>query len=162
MTKERTIKLDRLRYTKNTASSRLVYLAILLDVFFFVSIYKSDVGSYYYNILIGASILYNLIFMLAAFLASEGVKNYKKGYTWLLMALGVIQVARIFIIPVQAHAATITIKKVSYQVMENGQFIRVTLYLALSALCLFAAAVINLQKSNALASHIASLEGQKA
>lgn len=162
MTKERTIKLDRLRYTKNTASSRLVYLAILLDVFFFVSIYKSDVGSYYYNILIGASILYNLIFMLAAFLASEGVKNYKKGYTWLLMALGAIQVARIFIIPVQAHAATITIKKVSYQVMENGQFIRVTLYLALSALCLFAAAVINLQKSNALASHIASLEGQKA
>lgn len=162
MTEERTIKLDRLRYTKNTASSRLVDLAILLDVFFFVSIYKSDVGSYYYNILIGASILYNLIFMLAAFLASEGVKNYKKGYTWLLMALGAIQVARIFIIPVQAHAATITIKKVSYQVMENGQFIRVTLYLALSALCLFAAAVINLQKSNALASHIASLEGQKA
>ncbi len=162
MTEERTIKLDRLRYTKNTASSRLVYLAILLDVFFFVSIYKSDVGSYYYNILIGASILYNLIFMLAAFLASEGVKNYKKGYTWLLMALGAIQVARIFIIPVQAHAATITIKKVSYQVMENSQFIRVTLYLALSALCLFAAAVINLQKSNALASHIASLEGQKA
>ena len=162
MTEERTIKLDRLRYTKNTASSRLVYLAILLDVFFFVSIYKSDVGSYYYNILIGASILYNLIFMLAAFLASEGVKNYKKGYTWLLMALGAIQVARIFIIPVQAHAATISIKKVSYQVMENGQFIRVTLYLALSALCLFAAAVINLQKSNALASHIASLEGQKA
>ena len=162
MTEERTIKLDRLRYTKNTASSRLVYLAILLDVFFFVSIYKSDVGSYYYNILIGASILYNLIFMLAAFLASEGVKNYKKGYTWLLMTLGAIQVARIFIIPVQAHAATITIKKVSYQVMENGQFIRVTLYLALSALCLFAAAVINLQKSNALASHIASLEGQKA
>ena len=101
MTEERTIKLDRLRYTKNTASSRLVYLAILLDVFFFVSIYKSDVGSYYYNILIGASILYNLIFMLAAFLASEGVKNYKKGYTWLLMALGAIQVARIFIIPVE-------------------------------------------------------------
>ena len=162
MTEERTIKLDRLRYTKNTASSRLVYLAILLDVFFFVSIYKSDVGSYYYNILIGASILYNLIFMLAAFLASEGVKNYKKGYTWLLMGLGAIQVARIFIIPVRAHGATITIRKVSYQVMENGQFIRVVLYLALSALCLFAAAVINLQKSNALASHIASLEGQKA
>ena len=162
MTEERTIKLDRLRYTKNTASSRLVYLAILLDVFFFVSIYKSDVGSYYYNILIGASILYNLIFMLAAFLASEGVKNYKKGYTWLLMGLGAIQVARIFIIPVQAHATSITIRKVTYQVMENGQFIRVVLYLALSALCLFAAAVINLQKSNALASHIASLEGQKA
>ena len=37
-------------------------------------------GNYYYTILVGASILYNLVFMLAAFLSSEGVKNYKIGY----------------------------------------------------------------------------------
>ena len=158
---DQSIRLDRMRFTKNTTSSRLVLLAIVFDAIYFVSLYRINVD-YYYNMMMGASILYNLVFMLAAFLASEGVKNYKKGYTWLLMALGAIQVARIFIIPVQAHAATLTIKKVSYQVMENGQFIRVVLYLALSAACLFAAAVINLQKSNALASHIASLEGQKA
>ena len=161
MMNDQSVRLDRMRFTKNTTSSRLVLLAIVLDALYFVSLYRINLD-YYYNMMMGASILYNLVFMLAAFLASEGVKNYKKGYTWLLMALGAIQVARIFIIPVQAHAATITIKKVSYQVMENGQFIRVVLYLALSAACLFAAAVINLQKSNALASHIASLEGQKA
>ena len=99
MNDEREVKLDRLRYTKNVASSRLAILAILFDVFFFVSIYKSDVGSYYYNILIGASILYNLIFMLAAFLSSEGVKNYKPAFSYLLLALGAIQIARIFILP---------------------------------------------------------------
>lgn len=162
MNDERTIKLDRLRYTKNTASSRLAILAILFDVFFFVSIYKSDVGSYYYNILIGASILYNLVFMLAVFLASEGVKNYKAGYSVLLFVLGAIQVARIFILPMQAHAATIKIKGTAIGVMGDGQFIRVVAYLAVSAACLFASAVINLRKSRALAAHIASLEGQKA
>ena len=162
MNDERTIKLDRLRYTKNTTSSRLAIIAILFDVLFFVSIYKSDVGSYYYNILIGASILYNLIFMLATFLASEGVKNYKAGYSYLLIVLGVIQAARIFILPVRAHNAVITVNRVSTVVMGNGQFVRVVIYLAISAACLLASAVINLQKSRALAAHIASLDAQKA
>lgn len=157
MNDERFIETDRLRYTKNTASSRLAILAILFDVFFFVSIYKSDVGSYYYNILIGASILYNLIFMLAAFLASEGVKNYKIPYSWLLIALGLIQVARIFILPLSAHGATVTLKGETFAVMGNGQFIRVVIYLAVSALCCFASALINLKKSRALAAHVASL-----
>ena len=162
MNEERTIQLDRLRYTKNTTSSRLAILAILFDVFFFVSIYKSDVGSYYYNILIGGSILYNLIFMLAAFLSSEGVKNYKRGYSYLLMIMGVIQIARIFIYPVNAHAATITIRGVTEQVMGNAQFIRTIIYLALSAVCLIVSAIVNLQKSSMLKAHLASLEEQKA
>ena len=38
MNEENTIRLDRMRYTKNTASSRLALLAILFDVLFFVSI----------------------------------------------------------------------------------------------------------------------------
>lgn len=91
---ERSISRDRMRYIKNTASSRLCYLAILFDVFYFVSICKSDVGAYYYNILIGGVILYNLFFMLAVFLASEGVKNYKRDYSFLLLALGAGQIIR--------------------------------------------------------------------
>ena len=162
MNDERTIRLDRLRYTKNTSSSRLAILAILLDVFYFVSIYKSDVGSYYYNILIGASILYNLVFMLVAFLASEGVKNYKPNYSWLLIGLGVIQIVRVFILPAQAHAATVTVGGAERLVMEGGQFARVVVYLVASAACCFASAVINLQKSRMLAQHIASLGDQKA
>ena len=72
---ERFIQRDRMRFTKNTLSSGLALLAILFNVIYFVSIYKSDVGSYYYNIIMGASILYNLIFMLVVFLSSEGVKS---------------------------------------------------------------------------------------
>lgn len=63
----KTIQMDRMRYTKNTLSANLVLLAIVADALYFVSLYQSDVGTYYYNILIGASVVYNLVFMLAAF-----------------------------------------------------------------------------------------------
>ena len=75
MSEVQEIKLDRMRYTKNTTSSRLALLAIVFDVLFFISIYKSNVGTWYYNILMGASIIYNLVFMLATFLSSESVSQ---------------------------------------------------------------------------------------
>ena len=65
------IQRDRMRYIKNSACSNLCYLGLLFDVFYFVLIYRQDVGTYYYTIQIGASIIYNLVFMLAVFLASE-------------------------------------------------------------------------------------------
>lgn len=158
---EQAIRLDRMRFTKNTTSSRLALLAIVFDVLYFVSIYKTNM-SFYYAIIMGASILYNLIFMLAAFLSSEGVKNYKQSYSYLLFALGVIQIVRIFILPTQAHANVETVEGVEMLSMSDGQFVRVTIYLVASAVCLFVAAVVNLTKSRALAAHIAGLKGQKA
>ena len=154
---EQSVRLDRMRYTKNTTSSRLALLAIVFNVFYFVSIYKTNVD-FYYNLLMGASILYNLIFMLATFLSSEGVKNYKSGYSYVLCALGIIQIARIFILPTRAHATTLTVSGAEILAMSNGQFVRVVVYLVISAVCLFAAAVVNLQKSRALKAHVAALE----
>ena len=150
---DREIRLDRMRYVKNTASSRLCYLAILSDVLYFISIYKSDVGSWYYQILIGLSIVYNLLFMLMTFLASEGVKNYQKNYCWLLYGLGVVQVIRIFILPLQAHNAVVKIGGAETAVMQDGQFIRMIAYLAAGAVCLITAGVINQRKSAALSAH---------
>ena len=154
MNDDRSVQLDRMRYTKNTASSRLALLAIVFDVLFFISIYKSDVGAYYYTMTIGGSIIYNLIFLLAAFLCSEGVKKYQTVYSWVMIVLGILQIARIFIIPMDAHRTIIN----SEPVMGNAQFIFTVVCLALSAACLFAGAVINLKKSRALSAHLASLQ----
>ncbi len=159
---ERTIQRDRMRFIKNSLSANLAYLGILFDVFYFVSIYKSDVGTYYYNYIIGVSIVYNLVFMLAVFLSSEGVKNYKKGYSYLLAVLGVIQAARIFIIPMDAHSATAVINGESVQVMQDGQFARVLVYLAVSAACLIGSAVVNFIRCNELEAHLKTLETQGA
>ena len=155
---DQSVRLDRMRFTKNTTSSRLAILAIVFDVLFFISIYKSDVDTYYYTIIIGASIIYNLVFLLAAFLSSEGVKNYNTTYSWVLVILGIIQIARIFIIPMDAHRTIIA----DSPVMGNAQFVRTIIYLVASAVCLFASAVINWNKSRALKSHVASLEAKKA
>ena len=165
MTKEwtdREVQLDRMQYVKNTASSRLCYLAILLDVLYFISIYKSDVGSWYYQILTGASVVYNLLFMLAVFLASEGVKSYKSGYSWLMIALGALQIVRIFILPAAAHGAVVKVSGAETSVMGDGQFLRIVLYLALSAACLLLGALINLRKNRTLSAYMASLQGRQA
>ncbi len=159
MTKEeRTIRRDRMRFTKNTLSSGLALAAIVFNVFYFVSIYKSDVHNYYYQYFIGIDVVYNLLFMLVVFLSSEGVKNYKMGYALGLLPIGLIQVARIFYIPVQAHEASVTVSEVTTQVMGDKQFIWVCIWLIASALCCVAASITSICKNCALAAHEKSLE----
>lgn len=159
---DRAIQRDRMRFIKNSLSANLALLGILFNVFYFISICKSDVGTWYYTILIGASIVYNLVFMLAVFLSSEGVKNYKQGYSYLLAALGVFQIVRIFIIPARAHAAETLINGETALVMQNGQFYRVTAYLIISAVCLIASAAVNLIRCRELAEHLKALDSQGA
>ncbi|MBR5287207.1 MAG: hypothetical protein IKU34_01285 [Clostridia bacterium] len=156
------VRLDRMRYTKNSLSSNLALLSIVFNVLYFVSVYESDVGSWYYSLLIGVSIVYNLLFMLMAFLSSEGVKNYRIGYAWFLLALGAGQIARIFILPASAYAATVTIKKITYPVMQTQQFVLVVLWLCLSAACCFGAGVIGVRRSRMLSTYLASLDEKRA
>ena len=166
MNEEQYIRRDRMRFTKNTLSSTLVIVAILFNVFYFINLYKSDVGhnggNFYYQIRIGASIIYNLVFMLAAFLSSEGVKNYKIGYCWVLIVIGVLQIVRIFILPAQAAATEVTIGGTVYRVMENPQHIRVVIYLLVSAACCLAGAVIGIIRCKELSAHMAELEKKTA
>ncbi len=160
MTEERMIQRDRMRFTKNSLSANLAIAAILFDVFYFVKIYQSDVGNYYYNYLIGISVIYNLIFMLAAFLSSEGVKNYKKEYSYLLLLLGAGQIVRIFILPMRAHSAVVSTGGAEVAVMGDGQFMWLVVCLVASAVCLVASAVVNLSKCAALSEHMKTLEGK--
>lgn len=166
MNEEEYIRKDRLRFTKNSLASTLAIVAIVFDVLYFLNIYKSDVnnnvGNFYYQIRIGASIILNLLFMLAAFLSSEGVKNYKKEYAYVLGFLGVLQIVRIFILPMQAHQAEVTIAGVTNKVMGTGQFVTVIIYLILSAASCFAAAYVGIKRSNELQAHMASLEVKPA
>ena len=168
MDEKKQIQLDRMRFTKNTLGSRLVYLAILFDVLYFVSVYESDVGTWYYQALIGVSIVYNLVFMLIAFLASEGVKNYKASYGYLLLGLGVGQIVRIFILPLMAANALtkrsdpVLKKVVEVAVMDKSQFAWIVVFLCLSAACCIIAGAVSVIRSRKLAAYNASLEEKAA
>ena len=155
------IKKDRLRFTKNKLSSSLTLLAIVFNALYFVSIYQSDVGSYYYQYMIGISVVYNLLFMLIAFLASEGVKSYKMNYSYVLVLLGLGQIVRIFILPMDAANTTVTLSGEEEVVMGSGQFTLVCVYLIASAALCIVAGVIAFFKTRTLNAYQAELDKQK-
>ncbi len=157
---ERTIQKDRMRYTKDKLSANLILVAIVLDALYFVSIYQTDVGSYYYTWVIGASIIYNLLFMLTAFLASEGVKSRKQGYTGLLLFIGILQLVRIFYLPAKASKAVVVIQEVEHAVMTDSQHLYVIACLAVSGICCIAGAITSYINNKTLASYIRSLDSE--
>ena len=150
MVKNIDIKKDRLRYTKNSTSAVLAYLAILFNVFYFISIYNIDVGDYYYSITIGASVICSLLFLLFTFLASEGVKNYNLSYAIAFIPLGLFQLLRSAGIPMSARNTVITLFEGDVRVMEDKQFYWLCACLICSALACFAASAIGIYKTRTL------------
>ncbi len=165
---EKFTRIDRMRYTKNTLSSTLVYIAILFDVIYFINIYgsdvKYDVGTYYYQARMGISIVYNLLFMLAAFLSSEGVKNYHVPYHYFLILVGAGQFIRIFLLPLRAFRATVVSEGAlaNTHIMSEDQFKLVSAYLVISGACCIIASVIGLIKCAELKAHEANLVKEQA
>ncbi len=159
----RFLKRDRMRFTLNGLSSGLALLAIVFNVFYFVSIYKSNFN-FYYNFDMGISVLLNLVFMLTVFLSSEGVKNYKQGYAIALIVVGALEIVRIFGLPLSAHNTAITLKvdgvDTSVLVMQDGQFARVIIYLVCTATLLITAGVIGIIRSRQLEEHKRSLQAK--
>lgn len=157
---ERLVKLDRMRYTKDKMSANMILLAIVLDALYFISIYKTDVSTYYYTWVIGASIVYNLLFMLSAFLASESVKSRKGGYMGLLIFIGAMQFVRVFYLPAKAHAATVEIQNVEQVVMTDKQYIYVVACLIVSGICCIVAAINSYINTKNLNNYMQSLENK--
>ena len=159
---EKQIRRDRLRYSKNKTSSGLALLAIVLNVFYFVSIYRTDIGNYYYTWLTGVSIVFNLVFMLTVFLCSEGVKNYHNGYSVTLIVVGMIQFIRTQIIPKKAFEAVVVLADQETKVMTAGQHTRIIIYLVASGTLLILAGVIGLIKTATLRTYERELGAKTA
>ena len=135
--------LDRMRYTKDKTAANLTLIAIVLDALFFVKLYQFDRGSWFYTWQIGASVIYNLLFLLIAFLCSEGCKNRQSGYMPAMVLLGVMQFVRIFYFPLRALNATIVEGETEAAVIGKGDFVYMAVLLLLSGVCMLVAAVTN-------------------
>lgn len=156
MDKEK-IKLDRMRYVKDSAPSNLAILAVVFDILYFVLIYKIN-NEFFYNFTIGVSVVANLLFMLFGFWCSIEVKNYHGKFGFLMIALGIVQIIRIFVYPMQAHTSVALADGTSAQVMNDAQFIRSIIYLAVSAACMIVGGLLSIKNSKKLQNHLASLE----
>lgn len=156
------VKLDRMRYTKDTLSANLILVAIVLDCLYFVKLYQLDVSTYYYTWWTGASVIYNLVFMLAAFLCSENVKSRKTNLIILQVFLAVMQFVRVFHIPANARKATIVVAEETVRVMSDETYTYLIAMLIASGVCLAVAAVTSLINSKKLGDYMKSIETKSA
>jgi len=110
---EFSIKTDIMRYKPNQLSFLFCVLAIVLNVAMFLIIYQET--NCKSNYLLGIDLVINVVFMLAVFLLSEKSKAYnlKAGYVALVM--GLIEIGRIFFIPLYYHN-----KHLEYLKTEEG------------------------------------------
>ena len=97
---------DLLRYKKNSLAGNLALLALAFNALYFCLLYSFKVStfsdgsaSWFSTILMGFSVILTLVMLLTNFLASEGIKGYKKQFCIVLIVLGAIQIARIFVYP---------------------------------------------------------------
>lgn len=142
-------KLDRLMYVKDKYPSTLAICAIVLNVFYFVSIYQIN-KEYFYNYMIGVSVITNLLFMLFAFLCSEEVKNYHSQYGYVMIGLAVLEIVRIFIFPMMAVKTVQAEGDAMVQVMSNSQFIFCVVCLVGAAIFLTVGGLMSIKNTKTL------------
>ena len=151
------IKLDRMRYVKDNTPSNLAILSVVFDILYFVLIYKIN-SDYFYNWMIGASIIVNLLFMLFGFWCSIEVKNYHGKFGILMIVLGIVQIIRIFIYPMNAKNASVLVGELMVPVMTSTQFLFAVVYLCLSAGCMIAGGLMSMKNSKTLNNYLTTLE----
>jgi hypothetical protein len=154
---EKILQDDILRYKKNKLASGLALLGLVFNCLYFMFLYGLN-NIYFYNIEIGISIIITLVVLLTVFLSSEGIKNYNKTYSIVLMVVAVIQIIRLFIMPVMALNGKSLFIEGDYPTALEGHYFEAELnasasatvliiYLALSAGCLIASSVIGYLKA---------------
>jgi hypothetical protein len=135
---------DILRYKRNKLAATLALIGLALNCLYFCLLYAiPDINMR--TIVLGFSILLTLIVLLVTFLSSEGVKGYKKSYSIVLLVIAAFQIAKIFYYPLNGLVND-TLKGIGYFGFYPESsvpfFIILVIYLAGSAGCLIASAVL--------------------
>ena len=156
MDKDR-IKLDRMRYVKDSTPSLFAILAVVFDILYFVLIYKIN-NEYFYNFMIGVSIVVNLLFMLFGFWCSIEVQNYHGKFGYLMIALGIIQIIRIFVYPMRAYGQKVLVGEEMVSVMTKGQFSQSIIYLVAAAALMIIGGLISIRNTKTLQNYLGTLE----
>lgn len=142
---------DIMRYKTNKLPASLALLGIVFSCLYFCLLYGYKT-SFFSMWKIGISVMLTLILLLVTFLASEGIKAYKKKYSVVLLVLAVVQVVRMFGLPFEAlkydsglaatDARALEIRYFGVDLSSAASYVILVIWLAASAACLVAAAVI--------------------
>lgn len=137
------VVLDRKKYKGDSFPYLLVMLGLVMNVLYFVCVYKLNDGAFYQPI-IGVSVIYNLLFMLSVFLCAENLKNYKWKFSVAIIVIGVLQLVRLFIIP--PMTAQITSAQYTQEHISAAN-LRMHLYLIASCALLVGGSILSIVNS---------------
>lgn len=142
MDSKRIVQDDILRYKKNKLASTFTLLGLVFTVLYFALLYSVN-RSFFYTIYMGFSVIVTLVLLLVAFLSSESIKNYRKGYCITLLVLAAINILRIFYYPLKGLQANAFDGAVYFwtEMTNGGIFAFLVIYLVASAACYIVAAV---------------------
>lgn len=144
------IQNDVMRYKKNKAASSLALTGLALGCLYFLVLYSQvKNNNFYYTWEIAFDVIYNLFFLLFVFLFSEQVKNYNRKLFPLQVAVGALQIARIFWLP---------FKGILNSAVAAGDFVAMTVFLAASGACIIASAAIGFIRAKSVENFSAKLE----
>lgn len=144
---QKIISNDILKYKSNKLASTLALVGIAFSALYFCLLYalQSSTDGYFTSTWkIGFSVILTLFSLLITFLASEGIKNYNKKYSIVLLVLAVVQIIRIFGLPLEAlRAGGLLLNGYFFTTITPAvAFAIATVWLVLSAAALVASAVI--------------------
>lgn len=153
------VQNDIMRYKKNKFGANLALIGLALGCIYFLILYAqvkndSNFGGVqtdftYYTWEIAFDVIYNLFFLLFVFLFSEQVKNYDRVLFPVQLAVGVLQIARIFWMP---------LKGLTNSAISVGTFVAMLIALGASGACIIASAVIGYVRSKAVEEFTAKIE----
>lgn len=159
------LRSDIMRYKKNSASFWLCILAIIFDVAMFLIIYKET--NCVPNWALGIDLVLNIVIILAFFLTAEKTKAYSVSGSKTSYVLGVIQVVRIFWIPLTYFKEYLSCMEqinagaeIVATGLNTGKFIWCFVLLVLSGLSSVFAGIICQKKAKRLQEHLKMKEAK--
>lgn len=172
---DKVIAADIGRYKKNKIGANLALLGLVFNCLYIMVLYSVRVPllednsfTKFCSLEIGISVILTLVMLLAAFLASEGVKGYNKKFCIVLIVLAVIQIIRIFGLPLYGFKNNLfyndgtDIHDFNYFGYNPSNsvfgFTIMLVYLAGSAACFIASTVISFLIIQRLEKHNKALE----
>lgn len=160
------------RYKTNKLASSLALLAIVFNCLYFCLLYSfreltaaGDPNKFQGSDLwrLGVSVVLTLVVLLFTFLCSEGIKNYNKKYAIPLLVIAAVQVIRMFGMPLemlkkdiaagvssQLSGGILNMRYFGIDLTPTACYTILVVWLAASAACLIAAAIVGYINSSKL------------
>lgn len=150
------LQKDIMQYKKNKLAANLALLGLAAGCVYFMVLYAQVsegiiYDTFYYKWSIAFDVIYNLFFLLFVFFFSEQVKNYKRNMFVFQLIVGVLQIARIFWLPLTGYIHNV---RDLNEPSKIGGFLAMTIALGVSGACIIASAVIGYIRSKALDSFL--------